>query len=188
MNPTVLGTDTSRHRLDPPKVQSEIQIRKDTSQDMRDTRLARNSQSIRIRPPDQHHLRPERQRFGDIRTPPPPPRIKQHLQPVSHRIHNLRQHIKRPDGPILLPPPMIRLHNPLNPDLHRPPRIRHALDPLQHYRPVPMRLQEPNLLPRVAPPREDHLRPLRRCDTHILLDLHPMPLPKPPSEHRIRKP
>lgn len=42
-----------RHRLDPPKVQSEIQIRKDTSQDMRDTRLARNSQSIRIRPPDQ---------------------------------------------------------------------------------------------------------------------------------------
>ncbi|KAK9547731.1 hypothetical protein V6Z79_008559 [Aspergillus fumigatus] len=72
MNPTVLGTDTSRHRLDPPKVQSEIQIRKDTSQDMRDTRLARNSQSIRIRPPDQHHLRPERQRFGDIRTRPHP--------------------------------------------------------------------------------------------------------------------
>ncbi|KAG2001792.1 hypothetical protein GB937_009949 [Aspergillus fischeri] len=83
---------------------------------------------------------------------------------------------------------MIRHHNPLNPDLHRPPRIRHALDPLQHNRPVPMRLQEPNLLPRVAPPREDHMCPLRRRDTHILLDVHPMPLPKPPSEHRIRKP
>ncbi|KAG2001795.1 hypothetical protein GB937_009952 [Aspergillus fischeri] len=61
-----------RHRFDPPKVQSELQIRKDTSQDMRDTRLTRNSQSIRIRPPDQHHLRPERQRFSDIRTTPDP--------------------------------------------------------------------------------------------------------------------
>jgi hypothetical protein len=147
---------TTRH--DARQVQRKLQLSEQRLEHMRHTRLPAQRKPINIRPSHKTHLRPQRQRLGNIRTAPNP-RIKQNLQLPAHSIHNPRQHSQRTNPTINLPATMVTDNNPLHADLDALLGVRHGLDAFEDDRAVPVFLQESHVFPRVAGAREDGTGP-----------------------------
>lgn len=115
--------------------------------------LPHNTQPPHPQPPHKHKLRPQRQRLHHIRGAPDP-RIIHNIDLIAHRRRNTLQRVQTRHRPIHLPSRMITDHNAIAPDLDRAPRVRHALDPLQH-----KRLPAADVLPRADQPRQFRPRP-----------------------------
>ena len=151
-------------------------------------RLPHDAQPPNPQPPHPHELRPQRQRLRNV-AGPADPAIVHDIRPIPHGRHNILQRVQTRHRAVNLPARMVRNHNPIAPNLHRPPGIIHALDPLEAKRLAPRnrlpRCNQPrHLLPTVRAPVPDIVNPqgaglLRLC--HGIDPRRPQPL----LEHRV---
>jgi len=101
---------------------------------------AAGHQPVQVGAPEHGRVGPQRERDRHV-GPVPHPRVDQHGERRPDRLPDRRDQVGRGDGPVELPPAVVGQLHPVQPELHRPPRVGRPDRPLEQQLPRPASAQ-----------------------------------------------